>query len=44
MSVTTPAVAFAPKALYNTTDSDDTPTLKESVKWGILVVNPDIAI
>ena len=27
MSVTTPAVAFAPIALYKTTISDDTPTL-----------------
>ena len=44
MSVTTPAVALAPKALYKTTISDDTPTLNEFVKFGILVVRPDIAI
>ena len=44
MSVTTPAVAFAPNSLYNTTLSDETPILCESVSFGILVDNPEIAI
>ena len=44
MSVTIPAVAFAPNSLYNTTLSDETPILCESVSFGILVDNPEIAI
>ena len=44
MSVTIPAVAFAPNSLYNTTLSDETPILCESVSLGILVDNPEMAI
>ena len=44
MSVTTPAVAFAPNSLYNTILSEDTPILCESVRFGILVDNPETAI
>ena len=44
MSVTTPAVAFAANSLYNTTLSDETPILCESVSFGTLVDNPEIAI
>ena len=44
MSVTTPAVAFAPIALYKTTISDDTPTLWESVNPEILVDRPETTI
>ena len=44
MSVTTPAVAFAPNSLYNTTLSDETPILCESVSFGTLVDNPETAI
>ena len=42
MSVTTPAVAFAPNSLYNTILSEDTPILCESVRFGILVDNPKL--
>ena len=44
MSVTTPAVAFAPSSLYNTTLSDETPILCESVSFGMLVDNPETTI
>ena len=44
MSVTTPAVAFAPNSLYNTTLSEETPILCESVNLGTLVDNPETAI
>ena len=44
MSVTTPALAFAPIALYKTTISEDTPTLCESVSPEMLVVNPETTI
>ena len=44
MSVTTPAVAFAPSSLYNTTLSDETPILWELVSFEILVDNPETAI